>query len=179
MEWSFSLVDRDHRLVVVGCIVSSFLFEMDKFREPHAALHTPFRRARVPEKRRHRRRLASLSGSRLSESAVPARKCCFVQACSAHKKSTCLHQPVLSNLRQVNTCSAPDPGQHERQYCVLDLVQHYSDTCQGREEKAQRYIALLDEARANTKWSEVPELIRKVTKHAPQRKCKSGRTFSN
>ncbi|ETN40623.1 uncharacterized protein HMPREF1541_04900 [Cyphellophora europaea CBS 101466] len=41
----------------------------------------------------------------------------------------------------------------------------------GRDDKAQRYIALLDDARVDAKWSELPELIRKVTKHAPQRKC--------
>jgi hypothetical protein len=44
---------------------------------------------------------------------------------------------------------------------------------QGHNEKALRYIALLDDARANARWTEVPELIRKVTKHAPQRKCES------
>jgi hypothetical protein len=42
---------------------------------------------------------------------------------------------------------------------------------QGHNEKALRYITLLDDARANARWAEVPELIRKVTKHAPQRKC--------
>ncbi|KAJ5663409.1 hypothetical protein N7507_004140 [Penicillium longicatenatum] len=41
----------------------------------------------------------------------------------------------------------------------------------GNVEKGQRYIALLDQARAQGKWEEVPELIRKVTKHAPQRTC--------
>jgi hypothetical protein len=30
----------------------------------------------------------------------------------------------------------------------------------------------LDAARSNGSWSDVPELVRKVTKHAPQRKCK-------
>ncbi|KAE8354322.1 filamentation protein [Aspergillus coremiiformis] len=38
-------------------------------------------------------------------------------------------------------------------------------------EKARRYIAALDNARCQNKWDEVPELIRKVTKHAPQRTC--------
>ena len=41
---------------------------------------------------------------------------------------------------------------------------------QGRDDKAQRYIGLLDSARVNGNWQELPELIRKVTKHAPQRK---------
>ncbi|KAJ5099786.1 hypothetical protein N7532_006787 [Penicillium argentinense] len=41
----------------------------------------------------------------------------------------------------------------------------------GNAEKGQRYIASLDQARAQGKWDEVPELIRKVTKHAPQRTC--------
>lgn len=43
---------------------------------------------------------------------------------------------------------------------------------QGRDaDKAQGYIAALDNARSEDKWSDVPELIRKVTKHAPHRKC--------
>ncbi|QGA16829.1 hypothetical protein EYB26_004499 [Talaromyces marneffei] len=42
----------------------------------------------------------------------------------------------------------------------------------GRDaDKAQSYIAALDSARSEDKWSDVPELIRKVTKHAPHRKC--------
>ncbi|KAF4257216.1 hypothetical protein CNMCM8812_003129 [Aspergillus fumigatus] len=38
-------------------------------------------------------------------------------------------------------------------------------------EKAHRYIVALDSARCQNKWDEVPELIRKVTKHAPQKTC--------
>ncbi|ETI23512.1 hypothetical protein G647_05314 [Cladophialophora carrionii CBS 160.54] len=38
-------------------------------------------------------------------------------------------------------------------------------------EKAQRYIGALEAARVAGTWSEFPELIRKVTKHAPDRKC--------
>ncbi|EXJ72368.1 uncharacterized protein A1O5_04872 [Cladophialophora psammophila CBS 110553] len=38
-------------------------------------------------------------------------------------------------------------------------------------EKAQRYIGLLEAARVAGQWKEFPELIRKVTKHAPDRKC--------
>ncbi|KAL8691113.1 MAG: hypothetical protein Q9218_003587 [Villophora microphyllina] len=38
-------------------------------------------------------------------------------------------------------------------------------------DKAGYYLELLDTARCNGSWSEVPELIRKVGKHAPQRKC--------
>ncbi|MCJ1248180.1 hypothetical protein MMC30_005397 [Trapelia coarctata] len=38
-------------------------------------------------------------------------------------------------------------------------------------EKAQRYLNLLDAARCEGKWEEVPELARKVGKHAPHRKC--------
>ncbi|KAL3474509.1 hypothetical protein BJX99DRAFT_231447 [Aspergillus californicus] len=38
-------------------------------------------------------------------------------------------------------------------------------------EKGHRYIVALDNARSQNKWDEVPELIRKVTKHAPQKKC--------
>ncbi|KAH7074480.1 filamentation protein-like protein [Paraphoma chrysanthemicola] len=38
-------------------------------------------------------------------------------------------------------------------------------------EKAQRYIQQLDEARCAGRWSDVPELCRKIEKHAPHRKC--------
>ena len=40
----------------------------------------------------------------------------------------------------------------------------------GNEEKAARYTGLLDAARCNGAWNEVPELVRKVKKHAPQKK---------
>jgi hypothetical protein len=38
-------------------------------------------------------------------------------------------------------------------------------------EKAQRYIQQLDDARCAGRWQDVPELCRKVEKHAPHRKC--------
>lgn len=38
-------------------------------------------------------------------------------------------------------------------------------------DKAQRYIASLNAARLNGSWSDVPELVRKVDKHAPHRRC--------
>ncbi|TKA75560.1 hypothetical protein B0A49_03594 [Cryomyces minteri] len=38
-------------------------------------------------------------------------------------------------------------------------------------EKAVRYIGLLDTARCKGNWQEIPELARKVEKHAPHRKC--------
>jgi tetratricopeptide (TPR) repeat protein len=38
-------------------------------------------------------------------------------------------------------------------------------------DKAQRYIASLNAARLNGAWSDVPELVRKVDKHAPHRRC--------
>ncbi|EME43095.1 hypothetical protein DOTSEDRAFT_80610 [Dothistroma septosporum NZE10] len=38
-------------------------------------------------------------------------------------------------------------------------------------EKGARYIGLLDAALCNGTWSEIPELARKVEKHAPDRKC--------
>ncbi|KAI3232469.1 hypothetical protein DTO012A9_1062 [Penicillium roqueforti] len=41
----------------------------------------------------------------------------------------------------------------------------------GNAEKGQGYIAALDQARSHGKWDELPELIRKVTKHASQRTC--------
>lgn len=41
----------------------------------------------------------------------------------------------------------------------------------GNADKGQAYIAALDQARSQGKWDEIPELIRKVTKHAPQKTC--------
>ncbi|RAL10027.1 putative filamentation protein (Rhf1) [Aspergillus homomorphus CBS 101889] len=42
----------------------------------------------------------------------------------------------------------------------------------GRDsDKGHRYIIALENARCQDKWDEVPELIRKVTKHAPQKTC--------
>ncbi|EME81877.1 filamentation protein [Pseudocercospora fijiensis CIRAD86] len=38
-------------------------------------------------------------------------------------------------------------------------------------DKAARYLSLLDHALCNAQWDHVPELARKVEKHAPQRKC--------
>ncbi|KAH7359718.1 hypothetical protein BKA66DRAFT_612353 [Pyrenochaeta sp. MPI-SDFR-AT-0127] len=38
-------------------------------------------------------------------------------------------------------------------------------------EKALRYIQQLDEARCAGRWNDVPELCRKVEKHAPRRQC--------
>ncbi|KAF1915662.1 hypothetical protein BDU57DRAFT_279500 [Ampelomyces quisqualis] len=38
-------------------------------------------------------------------------------------------------------------------------------------EKAQRYLQQLDEARCAGRWQDVPELCRKVEKHAPHRTC--------
>ncbi|KAK4501101.1 hypothetical protein PRZ48_006907 [Zasmidium cellare] len=38
-------------------------------------------------------------------------------------------------------------------------------------EKGARYLGLLDQALCNGSWSEIPELARKVDKHAPGRKC--------
>ena len=39
--------------------------------------------------------------------------------------------------------------------------------------KAAHYIQLLDEARCQGNWDAVPELVRKVKKHAPNRACTS------
>lgn len=39
--------------------------------------------------------------------------------------------------------------------------------------KAQHYIDLLEAARCDGNWTDVPELVRKVRKHAPDRKCTS------
>ncbi|PGH23392.1 hypothetical protein AJ80_02502 [Polytolypa hystricis UAMH7299] len=38
-------------------------------------------------------------------------------------------------------------------------------------EKGRRYIESLDAARCNGNWPEVPELLRKISKHSPQQKC--------
>ncbi|KAF2012514.1 hypothetical protein BU24DRAFT_374080 [Aaosphaeria arxii CBS 175.79] len=38
-------------------------------------------------------------------------------------------------------------------------------------EKALRYIAQLDEARCSGRWQDIPELCRKIEKHAPHRRC--------
>ncbi|KAL8819055.1 MAG: hypothetical protein Q9223_002433 [Gallowayella weberi] len=38
-------------------------------------------------------------------------------------------------------------------------------------DKAGHHLDLLDTARCNGNWSEVPELVRKISKHAPHRKC--------
>ncbi|KAL4919431.1 hypothetical protein BDW62DRAFT_199744 [Aspergillus aurantiobrunneus] len=38
-------------------------------------------------------------------------------------------------------------------------------------EKGHRYVVALDNARSQNKWDEVPELIRKVSKHAPHKTC--------
>lgn len=43
---------------------------------------------------------------------------------------------------------------------------------QVQNEKATRYISSLNTARCDGSWNELPELIRKVTKHAPQRQCR-------
>lgn len=37
--------------------------------------------------------------------------------------------------------------------------------------KAASYIQQLDDARCEDNWDAVPELIRKVRKHAPDRSC--------
>ncbi|KAE8842105.1 hypothetical protein HRS9139_01402 [Pyrenophora teres f. teres] len=41
----------------------------------------------------------------------------------------------------------------------------------GESDKAKRYIQQLDEARCAGRWADVPELCRKVEKHAPHRRC--------
>ncbi|KAI1918680.1 hypothetical protein LOZ12_002421 [Ophidiomyces ophidiicola] len=37
--------------------------------------------------------------------------------------------------------------------------------------KAHRYIEALDTARCNAHWHEIPDILRKILKHAPERKC--------
>ncbi|EGC48903.1 filamentation protein [Histoplasma capsulatum var. duboisii H88] len=38
-------------------------------------------------------------------------------------------------------------------------------------EKGQSYIEALDTARCNDSWNDVPELVRKIEKHCPERRC--------
>lgn len=38
--------------------------------------------------------------------------------------------------------------------------------------KAAHYIQMLDEARCSGDWNAVPELVRKIRKHAPERTCR-------
>ena len=40
--------------------------------------------------------------------------------------------------------------------------------------KVSKYLELLDSARSDQNWVEVPELLRKISKHAPHRECKGG-----
>ena len=42
---------------------------------------------------------------------------------------------------------------------------------QREPEKARHYLDLLDTARCNGQWQDIPELTRKVGKHAPNRQC--------
>lgn len=44
---------------------------------------------------------------------------------------------------------------------------------QREQTKAIRYVHLLDEARCRADWAGVPELVRKVRKHAPKRECEN------
>lgn len=38
-------------------------------------------------------------------------------------------------------------------------------------DKGVRYVSLLDQALCNGNWDDVPELTRKLEKHAPGREC--------
>jgi hypothetical protein len=44
---------------------------------------------------------------------------------------------------------------------------------QREQMKAAQYIQQLDEARCEGNWDAVPELVRKIKKHAPHRNCTS------
>jgi hypothetical protein len=44
---------------------------------------------------------------------------------------------------------------------------------QREQSKAAQYIQQLDEARCEGNWDAVPELVRKIKKHAPHRTCTS------
>lgn len=44
---------------------------------------------------------------------------------------------------------------------------------QREQSKAAHYIQLLDVARCEGNWDSVPELVRKIRKHAPARICTS------
>lgn len=62
--------------------------------------------------------------------------------------------------------SLPAPRRHQLK------VGFTKKMLQAREsEKWHRYVVALDNARSQNKWDEVPELIRKVSKHAPHKTC--------
>lgn len=48
---------------------------------------------------------------------------------------------------------------------------------QREQSKAAHYIQQLDEARCEGNWDAVPELVRKIKKHAPHRTCTSPFVF--
>lgn len=45
--------------------------------------------------------------------------------------------------------------------------------------KALNYIAQLDDARCNARWDALPELARKIEKHAPHRTCTPPRSLTS
>lgn len=55
--------------------------------------------------------------------------------------------------------------------CFVQGAQTLTLDGQREEVKAAHYIQLLDNARCEGNWEAVPELVRKVRKHAPQRTC--------
>lgn len=57
------------------------------------------------------------------------------------------------------------------EYVQLTLQQSHPES-----DKAVRYISQLDEARCAGRWKDVPELCRKVEKHAPHRRCQQSHT---
>jgi len=79
--------------------------------------------------------------------------------------SVCSQPPKPTNSALLSLAVREEKDKHEST-TETALQVHGSD-------KAARYLGLLESARLNGKWSEVPELVRKVDKHAPQRKCPS------
>jgi hypothetical protein len=59
---------------------------------------------------------------------------------------------------------------------VIPSILAHNSQKHTESEKASRYISQLDEARCAGRWKDVPELCRKVEKHAPHRRCQHPRT---
>ncbi|KAL1608084.1 hypothetical protein SLS60_003023 [Paraconiothyrium brasiliense] len=63
-------------------------------------------------------------------------------------------------------CDSRTPSGDVISAISLTLQQNHPES-----DKALRYISQLDDARCAGRWSDVPELCRKVEKHAPHRQC--------
>ena len=72
----------------------------------------------------------------------------------------------------------PRPGRYQARKQRQSPRRELTATQKAQEsEKALRYIQQLDDARCAGNWKDVPELCRKVEKHAPHRRCLPPRAF--